>query len=379
MTLTATPPAILLGEVRIATPSVRHVTIAGLHDPDQPVSLASATLELADLGLTVTSVPPLTPATLDLSVDLPAEARLINRLIVAQPSVPPFPPPLAIPVIGTAVAARYTTPNVVSLGTFCVGQPTTPRILPLTSTGTATIALSAPALQSADSPFDLELVAPLGYPAMLAPQLRALVAVTPKRQAVAGFASDDLVWTTDVADSTVAHTRLTATFVDDGGAIAPPALTFSAAVIHVDLQNAQPVTLQNCSGSLLQLDRPLISAPFSIDSPSFPDALRPGETATFSVGFHPTKLGTASSALVITSPQLGNVPLMVALSGEGVVGDGGADGSDSSTDLGRTSFYACGSCASSDPSGAIAITLAALCAVVPRRRAGRAGRGFRAE
>ena len=107
---------------------------------------------------------------------------------------------------GAAVTASYSVPAAVSLGTFCTQQPTTPRILPLLSTGTATIGLSAPALQHTDSPFDLALAAPLTYPTTLPPDQQALVILTPKRQSSAGLATDDLIWTTDVAGAPTTHT-----------------------------------------------------------------------------------------------------------------------------------------------------------------------------
>jgi hypothetical protein len=361
MALTATPPAVLLGEVRIATQVVQHLAVASTGGP---VSIVSAGLETANPSMDVSGAPATTPATIDLTVAADVDGSLADRIVIK----PGSGPSLVVPVAGAAVTATYSVPAVVSLGTFCVLQPTTPRILPLTSTGTASIALSTPAMQRSDSPFDLELVAPLTYPTTLAPLQRALVAVTPKRQAVAGLATDDLVWTTDVAGAAITRTTLTATFVDNGGAIAPPALAFGTAPVHLETRNAQQVTLQNCDVSSLQLDPPQISAPFSIDSPNFPATLLPGETATFSVGFHPTKLGIATKTLVITSPQRSNEQLTVTLIGEGIATGGAGAGSPPAQSVDHTSFYACSGCASNDGSGALALTLAALCVLVPRRR-----------
>ncbi|TMQ07802.1 MAG: choice-of-anchor D domain-containing protein [Deltaproteobacteria bacterium] len=328
-TLVATPPALGLGEVRLAAPTVAHVAVASRND--------------------LTAAPQ-------------AEGSLDDRILVT----PGTGPMLAIPVSGAAVTASYSVPDAASLGTFCVQQPTTPRIVSLTSTGTATLRLSAPRLASTTSPFELTLVAPLGYPNIVAPRQRAIVSATPRQRGTAGVASDDIVWTTDAAGATASRTTLTATFIDDGGAIAPAALGFGPTPLHVDTHNAQQVTLQNCSTAAFRLDTPQVPAPFSIDSASFPAALNPGEVATFSVGFHPTKLGPVSKQLTITSPQLRD-PLTVELSGEGVApggdGDAGPD-----TSLSSTSFYACGGCASGDPSGAIAIALAVFAAVLPRRR-----------
>ena len=357
LTLTATPPAILLGEVRTASQLVQHVAIAST---GAPASLTSATLEAPQPALTLGAAPAMTPATIDLTVAPSTDGNLADRLLVK----PASGPSLAIPITGGAATAMYSVPAAVSLGTFCVQQPTTPRILPLVSTGTASIGLSSPALQLADSPFDLELVAPLTYPTTLAPLQQAFVTATPKRRAVAGLASDDLVWTTDVDGATTTHTTLTATFVDNGGAIAPPAIAFDPAPVHLETRNAHQITLQNCDVSPLQLDKPQISAPFSIDSPTFPNTILPGETATFSVGFHPTQLGPATQTLVITSPQRPNVQLTVLLTGKGIVtdpvGDAGA--------FPPPHPNHCGNCASSDPSGALALTLAALSLLAPRRR-----------
>lgn len=361
MALTATPPAILLGEVRTGTPIVQQVAVASTGGP---VSIVSAGLETATPSLTVAGAPATTPATIDLTVAPATDGSIANRILVK----PASGPSLTIPVTGVAVTAASSVPDVVSLGTFCVEQPTTPRILSLTSTGTATLGLSAPVLQRTDSPFDLALVAPLTYPNALPSDQRALVAITPKRQLVAGLVTDDLIWTTDVTGAGTAQTKLTATFVDNGGAIAPPALAFGTAPVHLETRNAQQVTLQNCDLSPLQLDRPQIPAPFSIDSPNFPDVLTPGETATFSVGFHPTKLGVVTKMLVITSPQRPDEQLTVTLTGEGIATGGTGDASPPANSLDDTSFYACGSCAASDPSGAIAFSLAALCVLIPRRR-----------
>lgn len=365
MLVTATPPAVLLGEVRLATQAIAHVAVASL---GAPIALGAATLETVDPNLTVAGPPATTPATIDLTAAPQMEGNLADRILVS----PASGPPLAVAVTGAAVTAAYSVPAAVSLGTFCVEQPTTPRIVPLASTGTATIALMAPALQRSDSPFDLEPVAPELYPADLAPLRSALVAATPRRQTTAGLVTDDLVWTTDVAGATTANTTLSATFIDNGGAIAPHDLGFEPAPIHLDTRNAQQVTLRNCDVSPLELDPPVIPAPFTIDSPNFPAELLPGETATFSVGFHPTKLGFVMKTLVITSPQLSATPLTVNLIGTGIAAGGDSDAGPTAAGLERTSFYACSGCAShntsGDASGAIVFAIAAFCALVPRRR-----------
>jgi len=357
--LVAGPPAILLGEVRLGGQVTRPVAIAS----SAPVTLTGAQLETKVPGMSVAGAPSSVPAMLELDVAPQAQGDLANR-IVATPSAGPT---RDIAITGAAVLAMYDAPGLVSLGTFCVQQPTMPRLVELASTGTATIGVMAPALQSSDSPFDLELVAPLAFPSVLAPGQRALVAATPKRRAVAGFVTDDVVWVTDVANAASVHTKLTATFVDAGPAIAPDTLTFAPTPIHVDTRNAQQVTLQNCDVSALQLEAPQVDAPFSVDSPPPPAMLRPGQTVTFSVGFHPTRLGAVSKTLAITSPQL-STPLMVTVAGTGIAAGGDVTGDSSTPELAPTSFYACNSCASADPSGALALAIAALAVLRPRRR-----------
>ncbi|MEO7736499.1 MAG: choice-of-anchor D domain-containing protein [Kofleriaceae bacterium] len=367
MTVTATPPAVVLGEVRIGSQAMQSIAIASVA---APVALVSAALAMPDPRITLSALPPITPALLDLTAVPQSDAPLDNLLTIT----PATGPALELAISGTVVTAKYAVPAAISLGTFCVQQATTPRTVALASTGTATLGLSAPTLARADSPFDLELVAPLAYPAEIPALARALVTITPRRQTVAGMVADVLTWTTDAdGTSATAQTLLSATFVDDGPAVAPTALAFPQTTIHLDRGKAQSVTLRNCSSSALQLDAPQIPAPFTIDSPSFPGVLMPGETATVSVGFHPTKAGPVMKDLVITSPQLRDTTFTVTLTGEGITdlgpGSGSGSGSGSVTlPHDSTSFYSCGSCASNDSSSLLAFGLAALCVLVPRRR-----------
>ncbi|HET7501674.1 MAG TPA: choice-of-anchor D domain-containing protein [Kofleriaceae bacterium] len=356
----ASPPALLLGEVRVGTQVMPDLQILAV---GAQVMLGAPTLEMPSPSLMLGPSPTITPAAIDLTVAPRADGSLADRIFVN----PATGSQLAVPVGGAAVTAMYSVPAAISLGTFCVGQPTTSRILPLSSIGSATIEVMEPALARTDSPFDLALVAPVRYPVELSPLQSALVALTPRRQATAVTSTDDLIWTTDVADATTAHTTVTATFIDNGGAIAPLDLDFGTAPIHLDTRNAKQVTLRNCDVSALQLDPPMISAPFTIDSPNFPTELAPGETATFSVGFHPTKAGDVTKTLVITSPQLRGTELTVVLSGVGITDGSDGDAGPNGGGLDRTSFYACSGCASSDGSGALVLVAAAL-ALVPRRR-----------
>ena len=366
--LSASPPAIQLGEVRVGSPSSTQVEIA---TGGPPTTLSAAfNASAPPLPLSVTGVPtaPAAMATLEVAAAPVAEGSLASQLIVTPGSTSPA---LQIAITGDAVTAAYSVPAAISLGTFCTQQPATPRILQLAATGTATIGLAAPTLVGDSAAYDLQFVSPLIYPTTLPPQGRATVAVTPQPRATAGVATGQLTWATDVAGLETAPTQLTATFVDNGGAIAPESLTFSPTPIHLDTQNAQEVTLQNCDVSPLQLDPPQVPVPFTIDSPSFPTMLLPGEIISFSVGFHPTKVGNSMKTLIITSPQLAGTQLSVRLIGDGYAQGAGNDaGTTTPVALPAepTSFYACNGCSANDPASALAFGVAVLCTRLPRRR-----------
>ena len=163
-------------------------------------------------------------------------------------------------------------------------------------------------------------------------------------------------------------TEITAHFIDSGGAISPRGLDFGQVKVHLFSDDGQRVILQNCNpGGALELDPPTIKAPFFIDSPSFPTSLESNETATFSVGFHPTRLGIFDDTLAISSPQLPGMPLIVQLHGVSITDPPPTmDGGEGSADLGSRTFYAC-SCNSSAPGGGGPIVIALLL-IVRRRR-----------
>ncbi|MBA3398283.1 MAG: hypothetical protein H0T89_36995, partial [Deltaproteobacteria bacterium] len=141
---------------------------------------------------------------------------------------------------------------------------------------------------------------------------------------------------------------------------------FGSVPLHRLTMNAQTITLQNCEDTELELAAPEIDAPFTIDSPNFPTTLRPSESATFGIGFHPTSLGRYEQTMLITFKTPSVAPIPIVLVGEGITGDGGGSGDD--RDLDRTSFYACSGCASHDPTGALALLLAVAVALRPGRR-----------
>ncbi|MEO6772298.1 MAG: choice-of-anchor D domain-containing protein [Kofleriaceae bacterium] len=362
------PTAIDFGEVRLDGGAVSQTF--GVVSNGAPLTLA-ADPHLDSPNASVSVAPPAgttTPTSFEVTVAPQAEGDLSSHITVDDTAGDT----LAVPISGRIVSATFDAPFAVDIGTFCVNQPTTSSNLTLTSSGTATIGVLAPAL-SAAAPFELGLVAPTVYPALLPPGRSATVSISPYRQPGKTTLAGDVTWSTDVASHPTQVTAVTAEFIDSGGAIAPTALEFGDVPVHLFLDNGQRVTIQNCSGAVLELEPPTISAPYSIDSPNFPTELEPDETATFTVGFHPTEVGEASAELVIKSPQLPGSPLVVHLHGTSTTDTPpGSDGGSGSGAIGSTSFYAC-SCNSNAPAGGLPIVIALVMIVVgptSRRRGG---------
>ncbi|MEO8699400.1 MAG: choice-of-anchor D domain-containing protein [Kofleriaceae bacterium] len=354
----ATPGAHAFGEVRLGNGPVTttfHIARVGAGAPIAfTVALADPSNPNLVLGAPSAAQ---TPADVTLTVDPMLLGPFANTITVTAMAMQP----LAIPISGEVVDVTVSAPVLVSLGTFCIGQPTTPTTLALASNGTGTLKLpAAPALATSPSEFTLALISPPGYPAQLDPMSEATVIVTPPRGQVAGVLTDTVRWHTELGDTS---TNVAATYIDDGGAITPDALTFAATPIRVAVDNTQQITLQNCSTTPLELDPVMPPDPFVIRD-SFPAVLEPGKKATFGVAFQPTEVGHYEKALVVTS-RAGDT-YVVTLVGDGI-SDGGP-GEDDGPGLGSTSFYACSGCASHEPRGVLAIALALVCACAPRRR-----------
>jgi uncharacterized protein (TIGR03382 family) len=362
--LYAAPTALVFGEVRTtASPSIRTVMIASTGSPltlsGQPMlETDNPAITLGQLSGTTT------PATFDVTITPTAEGTIATHILVSDSAGET----IQIPLTASIVKPAYELPPTLAIGTFCINQPTTPGNLQLTSKGTASITLQPPALTSTRSPFELSLTTPSAYPSELLPGQSAIVALTPHPQPAAGSQTDTLTWMTDVENAATATTTVTASFIDSGGAIAPSSLDFGNVVVHLTRDDAQVVVIQNCNGSLLDLDAPTIKAPFSIDGPSVPAQLQPNGTATFRIGFHPTELGPFIGTLLISSAQL-STPLMVTLVGEGVAGDPTVPDAGSSTPPAHhdTSFYAC-SCHATGVGGTAPILFAVVLVVARRRR-----------
>lgn len=361
--LTTNPTSLSLGELRVGT-TVSPVTVTVDRVGNGPaISLTSATLSSSDPNLSLGALAPLsTPATLALGISPTAEGE-ISTSIVITPSVGEAVP---VPVTGSVVTAELTADDVMTLGTFCVGQPVSKTAIDLTSTGTATIQVTDVQLQLGDaSPFELEKSEPTTYPTSLAPLGgHATVLVAPKRSSTANEdVHDTLVWSTDAGQVT---SVLTTRFIADGGAVAPQELDFDDEPIHIVNDDAKSVTLQNCSTDPLQLLEPGVPAPFELTG-EFPLLLEPAAKATISLLFLPRETGEVTKELTIES--MAGETFTVTLRGNGVTGDGIDPGADGDGPLDETSFYACGCRSNGDPSSVLVIALAILMAF--RRRVSR--------
>jgi MYXO-CTERM domain-containing protein len=361
MPLYANPTTIALGEIRTGTtPPPTVINVLGT----SPITISSIALETPSPNLALIAAPGPTPLAVMLRVTAVMDGSLANAILVTASNGDM----IRIPIAGQVVTAAYEAPALVSLGTFCLNQPTTSSRIALSSVGTASIRLSAPVMALApSSPFDISPATPSSYPATLLAEHDAVVEVTPKRQASPSVQLDDLIWTTDVAGMPTARTTLSATFINDGGAIAPSALGFGQVPIHNGTSNAQTITLQNCDPTPITLTTPLMPAAFAIDSGTFPMQLEPNERTTIAVGFRPVRLGIHSGTMQIPSDQL-TMPLEVMLTGEGVNTSGEGDGGPDPDGIDERSFYACSCSGPGMPSQGWPIAGAVLVVVGPWRR-----------
>ncbi len=361
-TLFGAPSSLMLGEVRVSQ-DARTVPVQVLVSSGAQLLIVSASLANPSPFLDVqASLPMMTPATVQLEITPNAEGALNNELVLVASSGAT----VRIPISGMIATAEYQEPLPRSLGTFCVSQPTTGDSLAFRSTGTATIQLEAPEMAlGAMSPFDIEPQNPPSYPVLLSQSRTASVLVTPRRQGAAGVQQDDVVWTTDVDGEEVARTTISARFVDDGGAVAPDALSFGPGTIHLEQDNAQKVTLQNCDTQTIVFADPSVPPPFRLDSANFPRMLAPNESATFTIGFHPTRVGFFEETLTILSSQL-DEPLTVKLTGEGARPTLPPDAGLNPPAIEDQSFYGCAGCSARGSGGGLVVI--AFAAMLRRRR-----------
>jgi uncharacterized protein (TIGR03382 family) len=360
--LVSTPTTLQLGEVRASTSPSFAFALDNLGSGSlslaQAPALAPPVTGLSLTGPSSLTIPGNGSAQATLAVDSAGSGDVATTITAADSSGNNT---LTIPVTGKLVTATDSAPPMVQLGTFCVNEPTAATAIGLSATGTGSVKLVAAHMAASPSQFDVAPRFPSSYPAQLLAGTNAVVDVSPRRAGSAGPPIvDDVVWSTDV-DSP--HTSVSAQFLAAGAAIAPASLAFGAQSIHLYVKNAQPVTIQNCSGPTLSL-HPSIDPPFSVDS-DFPSQLAAAETATFAIGFHPTKQGMFTGHLHITTSD--GETLDVTLTGTGAANGTEPDSGSAAQTFHETSFYAC-SCTSSGPGGVIPVALALVCVLGPRRR-----------
>jgi MYXO-CTERM domain-containing protein len=353
--LFATPSSVQLGEIRVGSPRVTRTIMLKTAGPDLAIT-SNPSLAMPVSGMAVTAPSSMTikmamPATFDLTIDATADEDLANQINVTATA------PLAIPVTGKVVTAKIDVPATLAVGSFCVGQPTTPTPATLVATGTATIGLGAQPVMNrmSTSPFQLTYTSPVSYPYQLPAGQSAAVNVIPLRQTAKGTQVDDLVWTTDVVGQAAPHTTVSAEFIAEGGAIAPQLVDFGAVELR-DTASPRSIKIQNCGTEPMTLSGPTIepSGEFRDASATpLPQTLAPNQVATIEVTFAPKKIGLRNATLTVDSSK---GPLGVMLAGQGHAAPG--------TTTEPRSFYAC-DCRTSDPTSAWP---ALLVFVVLRRR-----------
>lgn len=357
--LFAVPSSLPLGEVRVGTTVVE--TIA---------------LQTNGPALTITSDPQLAPTIAGMAVDMPTSSTVTAAApsmfkLTVEPTgdgnlatsikVAAGPDIINIPVTGTAVTPNIKVPESQHLGTFCVNAPTRTSVVALTATGTATIQLGAkPVLEQQASPFRLVYTQPgeSGYPYALPASQSAMLELRPEQRSTAGIFEDHILWATDMPGNPSPRTKLTAEFVDDGGAIAPRTTDFGPVPVRQSA-SSRSLTLQNCGGEDLAISPPVINPTGEfrdLSAEPLPPFLAPDQRVTITVGFTPAKLGVRTATLTVASSR---GDLVVDLTGVGTGDPGDVPG--------RTSFYAC-DCQSSDPGGLLALGVIFLYVLVPRRR-----------
>ena len=355
--LFATPSTLRLDEIRTGTADVtKRITLKSAGgsltistNPHLVSPIVGVTVG-APSGTTITMAQPVT-------FDVSVAPGTLDRDLTGTIEVTAGADTLPIPMTGKVVTAKIEYPQALMIGSFCVGQATSPATSRLTSSGTATIALaSQPVLSKmATSPFQLTYTTPVAYPYQLPSGQSASVDITPLRQMTKGVQTDVLVWATDVAGDLAPKTTVTAEFVAEGGAIAPQLVDFQRVKLR-EVGEPHVIKIQNCGMQPMQLNGPSIDpeGEFRDDSPTpLPGTLAPNQIATINVNFAPKKIGSRMAMLSVDS-SAGRLSVM--LLGQGI------DDPDQTKET--TSFYAC-DCTTSDPS---ALWPALVVLVVLRRR-----------
>lgn len=356
------PSALDFGEVRKGTgPRTLEVTIT---NPGPPVMLRSVKLSRSVAGLTL-----IAPPAGMLATNVPVAAQLVlasdDELVLSDVELRiAVDADLALPISGRVVTPRaYVTPDVLDLGTACVGSSVTGNVL-LVNTGTATLRVQPPAMDQAFTPL---FVAPTTYPddgtgAPLAPSSAAVAGITPSASAL-GTIAGQLTWNADAPDAPFL-VPVTLDYIEEGTALSPAKLAFGTITLEARSPQ-QKITLENCSAEPADVKiEQLVGVQGSIDAWDVQPVLTTrtlGRRDRFEVAvrFQPRRPGLHVARLRIF---LGDEERTVELigDGDGVVRD-------------PRSLYACDCAAGGSPWQALPI-IGVLLVVLRRRPVGRAQR-----
>lgn len=366
--LVATPAPIAFEPTRVGDSGVIPVTVQNIGAVAITVSSIAATP-----GVFVIEGAPSLPMSLgagatidfDLRFTPAADGDVEGELTVT----PATGDPLMVAIHGPGRVASYEVePAAYDFGTVCAGMSTVKRFT-VTSTGSADIEVSVPALVDPDGAFELAMIdpQPADYPAILTPLSMAVfdvVAMPPE-----GDSAGIIGVTTDVVPGGSTDVTLSASAIADGIALAPSPLDFATVIVN-ETSEIQTVTLANCDDVDLTITAVEVTGD---DADSFsvggtlppPDLTIPVQgTAQWTVRFEPERVGDHSATLeVTTSAGVMTVPLT------GTGGSAGSDGGvDGGTGFDTTSYYACECRSGLTAGGAIPLVVAFLLLVVPRRR-----------
>jgi len=334
-----------------------------------PPGGGDATVERIELigapaGLTV--VAPALPATVadadqldaDLHLATDADVTLADVVLEVEVVENATTSTLRVPVSG-----KVGTPNAVvlptelDLGTVCVGTLAAGQVT-LTNTGTSTLRLDRPAI---DTSFLPVFVDPVDYPAagaVVLPTAKAVVGVQPATPDP-GKLAGTLHWQVDVEDL-VFDVPITLEQLAEGTAVSPARLVFGTAAITDPPLQQQTISLENCGPdvAMMSYGRPNAitgkAESWQVDPPSQSRSLLPGERTKIRVAFAPTEPGRQEAVLAI------------AIDGRDTVVRFEGDATGTLPD--KTTFYACDCSGSGGPQRGWPIALAILVAVRRRRR-----------
>src|ERR1700739_3576313 len=202
-------------------------------------------------------------------------------------------PSVGVALSGTATAPGYlSAPSSMSLGNVLLGSNQT-QPLTLTNTGGSSLSISSASISG--SSFTVQgMTFPYPLPAGASASLSVVFSPT-----VAGTTAGTLTLNSSASDPSVG-VALSGTATAPGYLSAPSSMRLGSVLLGSS--QTQPLTLTNTGGSSLSISSASMSSSgFNVSGLTFPYNLAAGSSATLSVVFSPTVVGTASGTLSLSS------------------------------------------------------------------------------